>query len=70
MKKTTKKFKRFTHVIASILILAMFATSFAGLGIGTVDNKVWAATNGIVKGPNTPDCAPLKLQRLRLLTQC
>lgn len=53
MKKTTKKFKRFTHVIASILILAMFTTSFAGFGIGT--DKVWAATNGIVKGPNTPD---------------
>lgn len=52
MEKTTKKFKRF--IIATV-ILAMFTTSFAGLGIGTVDNKVWAATNGIVKGPNTPD---------------
>lgn len=50
----TTKFKRFAQTIASILIVAIVITSFTGLENVTVD-KTWAATNGIVKGPDTPD---------------
>ena len=51
MVKTAARAKR---KLVAILILVMIITNFSGLG--TVTNvKVQAATNGIVKGPNTTD---------------
>ena len=82
MKKTTKKFKRFTHVIASILILAMFATSFAGLGIGmllfmmipiispldaTIINVVLSLVGGIMFSIGLGAISNFILKKIRLI---